>query len=71
MAEFDVIVVGAGIEGSAAAYHIAKRGLKVLLLEQYDLLHENGSSHGGSRITRRTYLEPHFADMMVEVSLFE
>eukprot|EP00048_Salpingoeca_helianthica_P014833 m.223779 g.223779 ORF g.223779 m.223779 type:complete len:381 (+) comp16324_c0_seq1:1101-2243(+) len=66
MTEFDVVVVGAGIEGSAAAYHIAKRGLKVLLLEQYDLLHENGSSHGGSRITRRTYLEPHFADMMVE-----
>lgn len=65
-AAFDAIVVGAGIEGSATAYQLAKRGVKVLLLEQFELLHGQGSSHGGSRVTRRTYLEPHFADMMVE-----
>ncbi len=35
MAEpWDVIVVGGGIIGSAAAYHCAKEGLKTLLLEQ-------------------------------------
>lgn len=33
--DLDAIVVGAGIEGSAVAYHLAKRGLgNVLLLEQ-------------------------------------
>jgi len=31
---YDTIVVGAGIEGSAAAYHLAKRRRKTLLLEQ-------------------------------------
>lgn len=37
--ECDAIVVGAGIEGSAVAYHLAKRGLrKVFLLEQVSLL---------------------------------
>lgn len=35
---WDTIVVGAGIEGSAAAYHLARRGRKTLLLEQVGLL---------------------------------
>ncbi len=35
MAElWDVIIVGGGVVGSAAAYHCAKQGLKTLLLEQ-------------------------------------
>ena len=34
MEEFDVIVVGAGIEGSATAYSLAKGNIKTLLLEQ-------------------------------------
>nr|XP_054774792.1 peroxisomal sarcosine oxidase-like [Lytechinus pictus] len=49
---FDVVVIGAGIEGSAAAYYSARDGRRVLLLEQYSLPHTRGSSHGGSRITR-------------------
>ena len=32
--------------GSAAAFHLARRGRRVLGLEQYELLHERGSSHG-------------------------
>ena len=34
---FDVIVAGLGGMGSAAAYHLAFRGLRVLALEQHDL----------------------------------
>lgn len=35
---YDVIVIGAGIEGSATAYHLAKRGQKTLLLEQVEMV---------------------------------
>ena len=31
---FDYIVIGAGINGSWTAYHLSKRGFKVLLLDQ-------------------------------------
>ena len=43
--------------GSAAVYHLAKRGWKVLGLEQYDIPHELGSSHGYSRMIRYTLQE--------------
>ncbi|GMH10510.1 hypothetical protein Nepgr_012351 [Nepenthes gracilis] len=67
--EFDVIVVGAGIMGSCAAYQTAKRGHKTLLLEQFDFLHHRGSSHGESRTIRATYPEPYYADMVLQSSL--
>ncbi|KAF8392814.1 hypothetical protein HHK36_021051 [Tetracentron sinense] len=66
--KFDVIVVGAGIMGSCTAYQIAKRGLKVLLLEQFDFLHHRGSSHGESRTIRLTYPEDYYSDMVIESS---
>jgi len=53
----DVIVVGLGGMGSAAAYHLAARGQKVLGLEKYTPAHDKGSSHGGSRIIRQSYFE--------------
>lgn len=62
----DVIVVGAGIEGSAAAYSIASHGKKVLLLEQFDATHTRGSSHGPSRITRRAYEKDFYVRLMDE-----
>ncbi|KAJ6434771.1 hypothetical protein OIU84_000078 [Salix udensis] len=65
---FDVIVVGAGIMGSSAAYQLAKRGQKTLLLEQFDFLHHRGSSHGESRTVRATYPEDHYCDMVMESS---
>ncbi len=54
---FDVIVVGLGAMGSAAAAQLAARGQRVLGLEQFDLLHEKGSSHGASRVIRLAYFE--------------
>ncbi|HWN71413.1 MAG TPA: N-methyl-L-tryptophan oxidase [Haliangium sp.] len=54
---YDVIVIGVGGMGSATTYHLARRGVKVLGLEQFDIPHELGSSHGVSRIIRLAYAE--------------
>jgi monomeric sarcosine oxidase len=54
----DLIVLGAGAVGSAAAYQAARRGLRVLLLEQYAIDHQRGSSYGASRIIRYAYDHP-------------
>jgi sarcosine oxidase len=54
---YDVIVAGVGAMGSAACWHLAQRGLKVLGLERFDLGHAMGSSHGLSRIIRLAYFE--------------
>jgi sarcosine oxidase len=54
---YDVIVVGVGGMGSAAAYHLAARGQRVLALEQHTLAHGFGSSHGLTRIIRLAYFE--------------
>src|SRR5215813_12402567 len=54
---YDVIVVGVGGMGSAATYHLAARGARVLGLEQFDIPHDLGSSHGISRIIRLAYWE--------------
>lgn len=57
MTTYDVIVVGLGGMGSAAAYHLAVRGERVLGLERFEPVHSQGSSHGGSRIIRQSYFE--------------
>jgi sarcosine oxidase len=54
---YDVIVVGVGGMGSAAAFHAARRGARVLGLEQFDIPHERGSSHSLTRIIRLAYWE--------------
>ncbi|MDT5106389.1 MAG: sarcosine oxidase [Mycobacterium sp.] len=54
---YDVIVIGLGGMGSAAAYHLAGRGQRVLGLEKFTPAHDKGSSHGGSRIIRQSYFE--------------
>src|SRR3954470_14441684 len=54
---FDVIIVGLGAMGSATAYHLASAGVKVLGLEQFDIPHALGSSHGQSRMIRLAYYE--------------
>ncbi|WP_156721418.1 N-methyl-L-tryptophan oxidase [Streptomyces apocyni] len=54
---FDVIVIGLGGMGSAAAHQLSARGARVLGLEKFGPVHRRGSSHGGSRITRQSYFE--------------
>jgi sarcosine oxidase len=54
---WDVIVVGLGGMGSAAAAHLAGRGRRVLGLEQHGPAHDRGSSHGDSRVYRQAYFE--------------
>ena len=63
-ARYDVIVIGAGGVGSAAAYHCARDGKRVLLLEQFTVGHTRGSSHGESRIIRYTHNNLEHADQM-------
>ena len=54
---YDAIVIGVGGMGSAALYHLASRGARVLGLEQFSIPHERGSSHGLTRIIRLAYWE--------------
>jgi sarcosine oxidase len=54
---FDVIVIGVGGMGSATCFELARRGLRVLGLEQFELGHDRGSSHGHTRVIRKAYYE--------------
>ena len=60
---FDVIVIGAGGAGSSAALELTQRGKRVLLLEQFQIGHDKGSSYGHSRIFRFAYDEAEYASM--------
>ncbi|WP_404474962.1 N-methyl-L-tryptophan oxidase [Microbacterium aerolatum] len=60
MESFEVAVVGMGAAGSAAAYHLARRGAKVVAFEQYELGHVRGASHDTSRIVRTSYGAPQY-----------
>lgn len=57
MRRYNAIVVGLGGAGSAALYHLARRGLHVLGIERFSPGHARGSSHGGTRIIRQAYFE--------------
>jgi sarcosine oxidase len=57
MSDYDVIVVGLGAMGGAAAYHLARRGQRVLGLDAFPAGHTLGSSHGETRIIRMAYFE--------------
>jgi sarcosine oxidase len=54
---FDTIVLGVGGMGSAACLELASRGVRVLGLDRFPLVHQRGSSHGESRIIRKAYFE--------------
>ncbi|MBP5075318.1 N-methyl-L-tryptophan oxidase [Pseudomonas chlororaphis] len=51
--EFDVVVVGLGAMGAATLYQLAKRGVKVAGIDRFAPPHDQGSSHGDTRITRQ------------------
>ena len=57
LSRFDVIIIGLGAMGSATAYHLAKRGKKILGLDRFNPPHGFGSSHGQTRIIREAYFE--------------
>ena len=52
---YDVAVIGAGVFGAWTAWHLARRGRRVLLLEAYGPAHTRASSGGESRIMRMSY----------------
>ncbi|OZM76488.1 N-methyl-L-tryptophan oxidase [Pseudonocardia sp. MH-G8] len=60
METFDVAVVGMGALGSAAAYHLARKGVNVVAFEQFELGHVRGASHDTSRILRTSYGKPQY-----------
>jgi len=57
MAAYDAIILGTGGVGSAAAYHLARRGAKVVGIDRFSAGHDRGSSHGETRIIRQAYFE--------------
>ena len=65
MSAYDVIVLGVGGWGSAALYHLARRGLKVAGVEQFAVGHDRGSSHGESRVIRMAYfMDPAYVPVL-------
>jgi sarcosine oxidase len=54
---WDVAIAGLGAMGSAAAYHLARRGARVIGFDRFAPPHALGSSHGETRIIREAYFE--------------
>src|SRR5579862_6022107 len=67
MSDRDVVVIGLGAMGSAALYAAARRGLRVVGLEQYEPAHSRSSSYGESRVIRLAYFEhPSYVPLLRE-----
>jgi sarcosine oxidase len=66
MATRDVVVVGGGVMGLASAWALKRAGRDVTVLEQYEIGHPYGSSHGESRIFRFAYSEPEWVQLAQE-----
>jgi sarcosine oxidase len=64
--DVDVVVIGGGAMGSAAAWQLASRGRDVLLLERFTAGHAHGASHGASRNFNVSYSDPTYLSMLVE-----
>ncbi len=62
----DVVVVGGGVIGAAAAWQLARRGRRVELLDRFGAGHVRGASHGSSRIYRQTYVGPQYVRLAAE-----
>lgn len=64
-AHHKIIIIGGGGMGLAAAWRLAKRGEKPLVIEQFGLFHNRGSSHAEHRVIRRTYDDDLYARLIV------
>ncbi|WP_432541611.1 FAD-dependent oxidoreductase [Kineococcus sp. SYSU DK002] len=62
----DVIVVGGGVMGSAAAWQATRRGLSVVLLEQFEPGHTRGASHGATRNFNTAYATDDYLRLVLE-----
>ena len=62
----EVAVVGAGVMGRAAAWALTARGADVTLIEQFELDHTRGSSHGRTRVFRLAYPDPAWVELAQE-----
>jgi sarcosine oxidase len=62
----DVVVVGAGVMGLASAWALRRAGRDVTVLEQFEVGHPYGSSHGASRIFRFAYDETEWVELAQE-----
>lgn len=64
---YDAIVLGAGGVGSAALYHLARRGVRAVGIDRFAPPHDRGSTHGQSRVIRQAYFEhPNYVPLLVE-----
>jgi monomeric sarcosine oxidase len=64
---YDAIVLGTGGVGSAALFHLARRGLRALGIDRFSPAHDRGSSHGETRIIRHAYFEhPDYVPLLLE-----
>jgi sarcosine oxidase len=66
MTHYDAIVLGTGGVGSAALFHLAARGARVLGIDRFAPGHDRGSSHGQTRLIRQAYFEhPNYVPMVL------
>src|SRR2546423_8174940 len=61
----EVVVVGLGAMGSAAARSLGRRGVRTIGLERFEVGHARGSSHGPTRIFRLSYPDPDYVRLAV------
>ena len=66
---YDVIIIGAGAMGSAAAMHLAERGRRVIAFDRFAVPNTMGSSHGMTRIIRIAYYEhPSYVPLLIRAA---
>lgn len=67
MERYDVTVVGVGGVGSAALYHLARRGVRAIGIDRFSPPHDRGSTHGHTRVIRQAYYEhPDYVPLLKE-----
>jgi sarcosine oxidase len=65
----ETVVVGGGAMGSATAWHLARRGRQVTLIERFGARHAMGASHGRSRNFNLTYVDPTYQALLREAAV--